>query len=73
MKKIGSTLVVLGLFAIVLNFLNMVPRVLIWIYSWGEGTAWGIKIGLIVLGAVLYILGSRSEEEEDEEDYAHEN
>lgn len=61
MKQIGGIFVLLGLAAIVLNFLNMAPRVLIWIYEWGEGTAWAIKIGLVVVGAVLYIAGSRRE------------
>ena len=47
MKSFGSTLAILGILAIVLDFVNMVPKVLAWIYSWGDGVAWGIKIGLI--------------------------
>ena len=35
----------------------MVPKVLAWIYSWGDGVAWGIKIGLIVVGGLLWLLG----------------
>ena len=62
MKRIGSSLVIIGLLAIVLNFINYVPRVLIWIYQWGEGPAWGIKIALLVLGAILYIAGSKKQE-----------
>ncbi|SEC35351.1 hypothetical protein SAMN04489761_2756 [Tenacibaculum sp. MAR_2009_124] len=65
MKKIGSTLVFLGIFAIVLNFVNMVPRVLMWIYAWGETSAWGIKIGIIVLGAILWFIGGKDEKEEE--------
>jgi hypothetical protein len=62
MQKLGSTLIILGLLAIVLNYANMVPRVLMWIYTWGEGVAWGIKIGVVALGAILYMLGrSRSQ------------
>lgn len=61
MKQIGSLLIVLGLAAIVLNFFNFAPKILLWIYEWGEGTAWAIKIGLVVVGAVLYIAGSRRE------------
>ena len=61
MQKIGSFMVLIGLLAVVLNFFNYVPRVLIWIYQWGEGPAWGIKIGLIVLGAILYIAGGKKE------------
>ncbi len=56
MKKIGSTMVIIGVLAVLLNFLNRVPTVIAWIYNWGETTAWVIKIGLIVLGVILYFL-----------------
>jgi len=65
MKQIGSTMALLGIAAIVLNFLNMVPRLLMWIYSWGETTAWAIKIGLIVVGAILFFVGKKSEDESE--------
>jgi len=48
--------------AIILNFVDMVPRVLMWIYAWGEITAWGIKIGLVVVGAILFLIGNKQEE-----------
>ena len=57
MKKIGGYMVFFGLFAIVLNFVDRVPTILMWIYEWGETPAWAIKIGLIVIGAVLYLMG----------------
>ncbi|OJU47943.1 MAG: hypothetical protein BGN96_05540 [Bacteroidales bacterium 45-6] len=59
MQKIGSTLMILGALAIVLNFANMVPRILMWIYNWGETTAWAIKIGVVVLGAILWFIGKK--------------
>lgn len=58
MKRIGGILATLGLLAVVLNFLNLVPSVLIWIYNWGDGVAWVIKIALIVLGGTMYLLGN---------------
>jgi len=61
MKGIGSTIAIFGVLAIVLDFANMVPRVLMWIYSWGEGVAWGIKIALVVVGVVLYLMGNKKE------------
>lgn len=61
MKQIGSTLIILGVLAIVLSFINMVPRVLMWIYLWGEGPAWGIKIGVIVLGIILFLAGNKKQ------------
>jgi hypothetical protein len=59
MKSIGSFLFLLGAAAIIFGFMNMYPRILKWIYDWGEGTAWAIKIGFVVVGAALYLLGSR--------------
>lgn len=39
MKKIGGFMAVLGILAIVMNFLDRVPRLLMWIYNWGDTTA----------------------------------
>ncbi|MDC7998559.1 hypothetical protein [Gilvibacter sediminis] len=65
MRKLGMYMAFFGLFAIVLNFFDRVPTILMWIYNWGEGVAWGIKIGLIVVGAVLFFMGSSEEEAEE--------
>lgn len=59
-------MVVLGVLAIVLNFVNMVPRVLMWIYTWGESTAMIIKVGVVIVGAILYVIGAKSEKKEYE-------
>ncbi|VTP94705.1 hypothetical protein [Sphingobacterium daejeonense] len=64
MKSIGSILFIYGLLAIIMNFFNAVPRLLLWIYNWGEGTAWGIKIVFVVVGAVLWIMGNKNKEKE---------
>lgn len=61
MRKIGSYMVFFGLFAIVLNFIDRVPTILMWIYSWGDTTAWIIKIALVVVGAILFIMGGKTE------------
>lgn len=63
MKSIGSLLFILGAAASVLGFLDRVPVLLSWIYQFGDTTAWIIKIGLMVLGAALYIIGSRKKAE----------
>lgn len=55
MKGLGSLLFILGVLAIVLDYANRVPRVLMWIYNWGDNVAWAIKIALVVIGAVLYL------------------
>ena len=56
MQNIGAAMVVAGLFAIVLDFIGRVPSYLVWIYNWGDGAAWGIKIGLVVVGGLIYYL-----------------
>ena len=49
------------------------PKVLAWIYNWGDGVAWGIKIALVVVGGALWLIGRNQEaahpalaEEDDE-------
>ena len=61
MQNIGSTLAILGILAIFLDFFNRVPKVLAWIYNWGDGVAWGIKIALVVVGGVLWLIGRNQE------------
>ncbi|MBV7532138.1 hypothetical protein [Chitinophaga sp. sic0106] len=63
MQRIGSFLVIIGLLSIVAGFFNHVPKILMWIYKWGEPTAWAIKIGLIVVGAVVYLMSAKGSEE----------
>jgi hypothetical protein len=65
MRKIGGYMIFFGLFAIVLNFFDRVPSILMWIYNWGEGVAWAIKIGLIVVGAILFFMGKPEVEAEE--------
>ncbi|GAA4080796.1 hypothetical protein GCM10022389_28610 [Flavobacterium cheonanense] len=48
MKNFGGFLALLGIVAIVMNYLDRVPRLLMWIYKWGDDTAWATsrpKIG----------------------------
>lgn len=63
MKKIGGYMAFFGLFAIVLNFFDRAPTILMWIYTWGDTAAWAIKIGLIVVGAVLFFMGKSEAED----------
>lgn len=57
---------ILGAITVVMRFANFVPRILMWIYNWGESVAWGIMIGIIVLGAILYFAGGKSTTTEKE-------
>jgi phosphotransferase system glucose/maltose/N-acetylglucosamine-specific IIC component len=68
MKTIGTYMMIFGAAAIAMDFLGFVPKILIWIYKWGETNAWIIKIGLIVVGAVLYFLAPKEVENTPDED-----
>ncbi len=57
MKKIGGYVALFGILAIVLPYFNLQLRLLGWIDNWGETVSWGIKIGLIIVGAALFLLG----------------
>jgi hypothetical protein len=63
-KSIGSFLAIIGIAAIIFGFLDRVPTILAWIYNWGDGAAWGIKIGLTVIGAVMWFMGKERVVEE---------
>ncbi len=56
----------LGIAAIVMSFLDRVPRLLMWIYLWGDGVAWAIKIALIVVGGALYFFSPKDNEQEED-------
>ena len=55
----GKLLFVLGAGSFALHFLNMEFRLLMWIDMWGEMIGNIIRIGMIVTGAGLYLLGSK--------------
>lgn len=61
MQNIGSALAILGILAIFLDFFNRVPKVLVWIYNWGDGVAWVIKIAFVVVGGALWLIGRKQE------------
>lgn len=68
MRKVGGYMIFFGLFAIVLDYIERVPTILMWIYEWGDTIAWVIKIGLVAIGAVLYFMGTSKTEEIDSDE-----
>lgn len=59
MKQIGGLLLFFGLGSMVLYFLQMEFILLQWIDMWGTETGWAIRIGLAVVGAILFFIGSK--------------
>lgn len=47
--------------------MNAVPKVLAWIYNWGEDTAMWIKAGVTGGGALIWLLGHFAEKGAQEE------
>ena len=60
MKRVGGIMFFFGIGSIVLYFLNMQFILLAWIDLFGETAAWAIRIGLAVVGGILWLKG-RSE------------
>ena len=60
MKKIGSYLAIAGLLLIVLPYFGLTIRFLSWIDELGTTQAWSIKIGLIVVGAIMFFMGNKN-------------
>lgn len=63
MKNIGSTLLILGVGSIVLNFFNYEFRLLMWVDMWGETVGWAIRGAVIVAGAGMFFIGGRSDQD----------
>jgi hypothetical protein len=62
--KVGLFIAALGIMSIVLSFFNYNIRLLAWIDMWGDTVGWVIKISMIVVGAVLFFVLGRENEEE---------
>jgi len=61
MKSIGMYVAIAGILSAAMSFVGYNLRILTWIDSWGEGTGWAIRIGLIVVGGALYFVGRSRE------------
>lgn len=67
MKSFGGFLVFAGIASFVLHFANLNLRVLLWIDNWGNSTGMVIRGGVVLLGAVLYLMGSASQKRQEKE------
>lgn len=62
MKNIGSTLLILGVGSIALNFFDYEFRPLMWVDMWGETIGWAIRGAVIVAGAGMFFIGGRADQ-----------
>ena len=61
MQGIGGFLVLMGAGSFVLHYMNMEFTLVSWVDNWGVGIGNGIRIAMIVVGAILWLLGRKSE------------
>jgi hypothetical protein len=59
MKILGLLLLLFGVGTLAIHFLEQPVEALAWIGNWGEGVAWGIRIGTTVLGLILLMGGKK--------------
>lgn len=59
MKLIGGLLLFFGLGSIILYFLEMQFTLMQWVDNWGSETGWAIRVGMAVVGAILFFIGSK--------------
>ncbi len=59
MRGLGILLIVFGIGSAILPFIDMQFRLMEWIDTWGEGPAWGIRAGAIVVGVIVLMAGSK--------------
>jgi hypothetical protein len=57
MQNIGGLLVLLGAGSFVLHLMNMEFTLVSWVDNWGTGIGNGIRIAMIVVGALLWFVG----------------
>lgn len=62
MRSLGFLLLVLGIGSSVVHFMDMEMRLLRWIDTWGDATAWGIRGGLVAVGLLLMMVGKKKAE-----------
>ncbi len=60
LSSLGAFLALAGVVSIALSFFQYNLRILMWIDMWGTTMGWVIRIGLIIGGGILYLIGSRS-------------
>lgn len=61
MKSFGGLLFLLGLGSFVLHYMNMGFKLLMWVDNWGPTVGTLIRLGLVVIGGALWLVGNRRE------------
>ena len=57
MQGFGGLLVLLGAGSFVLHYMDMEFKLLGWVDNWGAGVGTGIRVAMVVVGAIVWYLG----------------
>jgi len=68
LPSIGGFCLLTGVLSSVLRLVGYELRIFRALDEQGPGAAWGVRIGLIVVGVVFYLLGPKEEAEAASED-----
>ncbi|MEN7342185.1 MAG: hypothetical protein AAAFM81_04550 [Pseudomonadota bacterium] len=61
MKTIGMWMAILGGGSFLLNMMGREFVLISWIDNWGPDVGIGIRVGMIVVGAILFFVGLKQE------------
>ncbi len=59
MKLLGVLLLLAGIGLLVVHFLGLDVPQLTWVTQWGDGVAWAIRGGPVLLGLLLVKMGGK--------------
>ena len=60
MQSLGRLMVLLGAGSFELHYANMEFILLSWVDNWGPNAGNGIRVGMIVVGAILWFIARQS-------------
>ncbi|HSI82709.1 MAG: hypothetical protein ACAI35_16300 [Candidatus Methylacidiphilales bacterium] len=61
MKQFGIYLLIFGIGSVLLHFIGLEFRLLMWIETWGEEVGWAIRAAMVILGVILFVVGQSQE------------
>lgn len=67
-ERLGGLLIFVGVAMFILPLMGLTIVFMDWMYNWGPTNAMLIKIAFIVIGAILWFIGSRASDDDYEDE-----